>query len=378
MNEFSYAQQLPSGIRSRYVDNTNGLRMHVLEAGYESAGRPVALLLHGFPELAWSWRHVMLELAHDGWHVLAPDQRGYGATSGWDDSYDGDLSKFRLLNLVRDTLGLVFAMDLKRVDVLMGHDFGAILAPWCVLARPDVFQSVALMSAPFAGPPAIVPADDSPKKDIHAELAALSRPRKHYHQYYSTRSANADMLHCSQGVHAFLRAYFHVKSADWDGNRPHRLEAWEADELAKLPTYYVMDRDVNMAETVAPQMPERDVIEACEWLSEAALSVYSGAFAHTGFQGGLNWYRARASTQFEPELQIFAGRTIDVPSVFIAGASDWGAYQTPGALERMRDTVCTNMSGCHLVDGAGHWVQQEQPGAVVQLLRDFLSDLRIS
>ena len=157
--------------------------MHVLEAGHEPKGRPVALLLHGFPELAWCWRHVLLELAHDGWHVLAPDQRGYGATSGWDDSNDGDLSKFQLLNLVRDTLGLVFAMDLKQVGVLKGHDFGAILAPWCVLTQPDIFKSMALMSAPFAGPTAIISAVDSPAKNICAELAGLPRPRKYYHQY---------------------------------------------------------------------------------------------------------------------------------------------------------------------------------------------------
>jgi pimeloyl-ACP methyl ester carboxylesterase len=377
MSHFTYEHHLPSGIRSRYVDNTNGLRMHVLEAGYESPERPVALLLHGFPELAWSWRHVMLELAREGWHVLAPDQRGYGATTGWDGDYDGNLANFRLMNLARDTLGLVFALGLNRVDALMGHDFGAILAPWCVLTRPDVFRSLVLMSAPFAGPPAIPSASEPPATNVHAELASLLRPRKHYHQYYSTRAANTEMRTCPQGVHAFLRAYFHVKSADWEGNLPHPLTAWNASELAKLPTYYVMDIGDDMAATVAPYMPDKAAVTACEWLPEAALSIYSAAFSHTGFQGGLNWYRARASAQFEPELQIFAGCKISVPTMFIAGASDWGAYQTPGALERMRDVVCTNMAGCHLLDGAGHWVQQEQPESVARLLREFLSNLRI-
>src|ERR1700710_2722950 len=97
---------LPPGIRERYVDNVNGLRVHLLEAGYESKGRPCLLLLHGFPELAYSWRKVMLPLAAAGYHVVAPDQRGYGRTTGWDGDYDGDLSSFRLLNLVRDTMGL--------------------------------------------------------------------------------------------------------------------------------------------------------------------------------------------------------------------------------------------------------------------------------
>src|SRR3981189_2374086 len=100
---------LPPGIRSRFVDGINGLRMHVLEAGYETKGRPCVLLLHGFPELAFSWRKVMPALAEAGYHVIAPDQRGYGRTTGWDANYDGDLASFRLLNLVRDALGLVSA-----------------------------------------------------------------------------------------------------------------------------------------------------------------------------------------------------------------------------------------------------------------------------
>src|SRR3979490_53962 len=92
---------LPSTIRSRYVDNINGLRMHVLEAGFETAGRPCLLLLHGFPELAFSWRKVMPALAASGYHVIAPDQRGYGRTTGWNDSFDADPDAFRILNMVR-------------------------------------------------------------------------------------------------------------------------------------------------------------------------------------------------------------------------------------------------------------------------------------
>ena len=104
---------LPAAIRSRYVDNINGLRMHVLEAGFETKGRPCVLLLHGFPELAYSWRKVMPELAAAGYHVIAPDQRGYGRTTGWDANYDGDLASFRLTNLVRDALGLVSAFGYR-------------------------------------------------------------------------------------------------------------------------------------------------------------------------------------------------------------------------------------------------------------------------
>src|SRR5205809_405795 len=93
---------LPQGIRSRFVGGINGLTMHILEAGFAAKGRPCILLLHGFPELAYSWRKVMLPLAAAGYHVVAPDQRGYGRTTGWDSNYDGDLSAFRVLNIVRD------------------------------------------------------------------------------------------------------------------------------------------------------------------------------------------------------------------------------------------------------------------------------------
>ena len=368
---------LPSGIRARFVQGINGLTVHMLEAGYETPGRPCLLLLHGFPELAWSWRKVMVPLAAAGFHVVAPDQRGYGRTTGWDPNYDGDLASFRMLNLVRDAMGLVSALGYRSVEAVVGHDFGASVAAWCAVVRPDVFKRMAIMSAPFAGPPAL-PFDTDGKPaaakadDIHAALAVLDRPRKHYQWYYSTRAANSDMQHCKQGVHDFLRAYYHHKSADWRGNKPHRLASWTAAELAKMPTYYIMDRDWDMAATVAAEMPSAAQAAICPWLTEAELRVYSTEYQRIGFQGGLQWYRCRTENVGQAELQIFAGRTIDVPSLFVAGSSDWGVYQAPGNVEKMRDSVCTRMIGCHLLDGAGHWVQQEQPEQVTRLLLELL------
>ncbi len=363
---------LPAGIRSRMVSGINGLAMHVLEAG--APGRPCVLLLHGFPELAYSWRKIMLPLAAAGYHVVAPDQRGYGRTTGWDARYDGDLGSFRLLNLARDALGLVFSLGHKSVALVAGHDFGSPVAAWCALVRPDVFRSVALMSSPFAGPPAVPDGAVRPPPDpVHADLAALDPPRKHYQWYYSTREAGADMRECAQGIDAFLRAYYHVKSADWKANRPHRLESWSARELAKLPRYYTMDLGKGMAETVAPDMPAPSEIVACDWLREEELGVYSAEYSRTGFQGGLQWYRCRTTGAFNPELQLFAGRTIDVPACFIAGSSDWGAWQMPGDLEKMQGSACTQMRGCHFIDGAGHWVQQEKPREVSRLLAQFLA-----
>ncbi len=371
------AAVLPADIRARFVDDVNGLRVHVLEAGFAAPGRPLVLLLHGFPEIAYSWRKIMPALAASGYHAVAPDLRGYGRTTGWSADYDADLRPFRLLNAVRDALGLVFALGYRRAAVV-GHDFGSPVAAWCALVRPDVFKSVALMSAPIPGPPELpfetdgkppaVPASPT----IHEALAALPRPRKHYQWYYSTRPANAQMWHCKQGVHDFLRAYFHHKSADWKDNRPHRLAGWSAEELAKMPTYYIMDLFDDMPATVAKEMPSAAEIAACRWLPDRELAVYAREYERTGFQGGLNWYRSRTSGAFESELQLFSGRTIDVPSIFIAGKSDWGVYQAPGAFEHMQSVFCTDMQGCHLIDGAGHWVQQEQPAAVSRLLIDFL------
>jgi pimeloyl-ACP methyl ester carboxylesterase len=372
---------LPTGVRSRFVPDINGLRIHVLEAGFETGGRPCVLLLHGFPELAYSWRKVMPLLAAAGFHVVAPDLRGYGRTTGWHANYDNDsdLESFRLLNAVRDALALVFALGHRSVAAVVGHDFGSPVAAWCALVRPDVFRSVALMSAPFAGPPAS-PFDIAngaqrtgvSGPDIHEAMAKLARPRKHYQWYYSTRPANADMWHCAQGVHAFLRAYYHHKSADWRRNRPFKLAGWTAEELAKMPTYYIMDLGETMAETVAHEMPTAAEIAACRWLPDEELAVYAGEYQRTGFQGGLQWYRRGTGELDTAELQLFSGRTIDVPSIFIAGSSDWGIYQRPGAIERMQESACTRMQGCHPIDGAGHWVQQEQPERVSELLVRFL------
>jgi pimeloyl-ACP methyl ester carboxylesterase len=374
------ATTLSPGIRSRLVQDINGLSIHILEAGYEAAGRPCILLLHGFPELAYSWRKVMQPLSQKGYHVIAPDQRGYGRTTGWDRNYDGDVGSFRMFNLVRDTLGLISALGYRSVAAVVGHDYGSPVAAWCSIIRPDLFDSVVLMSAPFGGTPSLPFNTDNvaPQKkasltsNIHEELAALPRPRKHYQWYYTTRETNYNMLHGPQGIHGFLRAYYHYKSADWKQNKPFPLKSWTATELAKIPSYYIMDLDKGMAETVAKEMPSAAQIAECNWLTDDELRVYSAEYARTGFQGGLNWYRCSKNASYTAELQVFSGRTIDVPSCFISGASDWGVYQRPGNLERMQSTACTDMLGVYLVEGAGHWVQQEQPEEVSKRIIQFL------
>jgi pimeloyl-ACP methyl ester carboxylesterase len=360
---------LPAGISARRVEGINGLTMHLLEAG--EAGRPVLLLLHGFPELAYSWRRVMLPLAEAGYHVIAPDQRGYGRTTGWSDAYDTDLRDFSLFTLIRDQLSLLKALGIAQLHAVIGHDFGSPVAAHCALVRPDVFRRVALMSAPFAGPPALGSSMRAPARDIAQDLAALPRPRKHYHWYYATRPANGDLMSSPQGLPAFIRAYYHHKSGDWAGNDVHPLAGWTASELAKLPTYYVMDAHETMPQTVAHEMPDAATIAACEWLTEEELAVYAQEYGRTGFQGGLNWYRTRF-TGTNAEMEAFAGKRIEVPATFIGGARDWGVQQAPGALAKMEREATADWRGTHLVPGAGHWVQQERPAETVALLLAFL------
>lgn len=366
--------RLPEGVRSRFIEGIQGMRMHVLEAGSDQPDRPLLLLLHGFPELAFSWRYLMPGLAEAGYRVIAPDLRGYGRTTGWDDRYDAELSDFRMLNLVRDVIGLMHALGHKEAASVIGHDFGSPLAAWCATLRPELFRSVVLMSAPFGGPPPL-PGTGAvrPAVDVHEAMLALPRPRRHYQWYYATPEANAHMLQAPQGLSDFLRAYYHVKSADAGGERPYPLPAWDAESLARLPTYYVMDAGQTMPQTVAPHMPSREQVQACQWLPEADLAVYAAEYARTGFQGGLHWYRCNTSGRFVAEHQTWAGRRITIPSAYIAGAMDWGIHQRPGEFDRMRNIQCTRMLECALLEDAGHWVQQEQHEATLQVLQRFLA-----
>lgn len=376
---------LPKGVRSRMIQGVNGLDVHILEAGYESPDRPLALLLHGFPDLAYGWRHLMPILADAGYHVVAPDQRGFGRTTGWDGSYDAQLGAFSFLNMTRDALGLVSALGYRRTAMLVGHDFGSPVAAYCALARPDVFPSVVLMSAPFPGTPAFPfnTADgaapsalpNAGNQKLAAALAALDPPRKHYQQYLSTREANDDLWHAPQGLHAFLRAFFHAKSADWSGNKPYPLKAPTPQELAQLPTYYVMELGKTMSQTVAPFHPSAAEVLACQWLTEPELDVYTAEYGRTGFQGALQAYRVFTDPALNAELRLFSGRTIDVPSLFIGGKSDWANYVSPGAIDIMKTKATTRMRGIELIDGAGHWIQQEQPARLGTLLLAFMKEV---
>jgi pimeloyl-ACP methyl ester carboxylesterase len=379
---------LPEGVISRYVECPSiGLTFHFLEAGYRDVpkfSKKLILLLHGFPELAFSWRKVIPKLVSQGYYVVAPDQRGYGRTTGWDNStWDKtDLSEFTSTTLVRDMVLFVNALGYKEVHTVVGHDFGAVSASMCALMRPDMFKNLVLMSHPYKAIPGVPfntahasaeSKPESPAVNIQKDLANLPEPKKHYRNYNSTEPAASDWLHPPEGLQSYLRGYWHVKSADWARNKPHPLAALTAEEMAKMPHYYIMPLQSTMPEVVTNLMEGEDRSKTTSWLSDADLAVYVQEWQRTGFQGGLNWYRSRVEPKGLFDLQLFAGRSIDVPTAFISGAQDWGNQQEPGALKKMPET-CTKFKGIVMVEGAGHWPQQEQPEKVAtELLKFFAS-----
>ena len=214
---------LPAGLRERQINSdASDLSYHIIEAGEK--GKPLILLLHGFPELAYSWRKIMPSLAQNGFYAVAFDQRGFGRTTGWDNSdfHQVDLRTFSQTNLVRDVIVLAVRLGYHQVECIVGHDFGCVPAAWSAVARPDFFRHVILMSQPFTGSPKLPFDTDSTdstedkaqaRPDLHKELSQLSPPRKHYRWYYSTAQATQEMSP-RKDLDIFLRGYFHLKSAD--------------------------------------------------------------------------------------------------------------------------------------------------------------------
>lgn len=370
---------LPAGLQERQVTSSaSDLSYHIIESG--SKGNPLIILLHGFPELAYSWRKVMPALA-TGFYVVAFDQRGYGRTTGWDtSSFEcADLRTFTQTNLVRDVIVLVQRLGYHRVECIVGHDFGCVPASLAALSRPDIFRQIVLLGHPFLGSPRL-PFDIAPEKeeslaelDIHEELRQLDPPRKHYRWYYSTAEANPEMA-SKKGLFEFLRGYFHLKSADAH-NDPRPIKELTAKELAILPRYYVMPLELGMRDTVAQDMLGEETRKMREksprWFPDAELDIYASEFARTGFQGGLNWYRVMTNPNLQRDVDLFAGKKIEVPLLYITGTKDWLIYQHPGSIDKMRG-ACTDFRGVRWIEDAGHWVQQEQPEKVVEQILEFL------
>jgi pimeloyl-ACP methyl ester carboxylesterase len=375
---------LPSGVRPRLVPNVNGLTVNMLEAG--TAGQPLVLLIHGFPNLGYSWRKVMPAFASAGYYVIAPDCRGFGRTAGWDNSWDADPAPFLVLNMVRDQIALLYALGYRRAEMVVGHDQGEHIAVYAAIVRPDMFLRLTTISASGGGPPSF-PFSGSQRPpaysaaELDAEYAKLNPPRRGYQDYWASREADDDMKHVAQGMSQFFRAFYYTKGGEFPQNqnlmplRPMPTAREAAAENARMPEYYVMRRDRSMPATMAAHMPSTEYIRNCKWFTDAECGVYGQEYSASGWTGALHEYRHRRNNGFPATLaeqRTFSGRTIDVPAQFIAGKQDWGANRIPGGPLQAGRNGYTNFKGVQLVDHAGHWPHEEQPEIVSQQLIGFL------
>ncbi len=309
----------------------NGIRLRVTEQGTG----PLVLLCHGWPEIAHSWRRQLPALAAAGFHAVAPDMRGFGGSDAPE-----AVEAYSLLHLVGDMVGLVAALG-EREAVVVGHDWGANVAWNCALLRPDLFRAVAAMSVPYR-----------PRGPV-APLAAL-------------RAA---------GQHNFYWLYFQP---------PGIAEAeFERDPAASLRRILGgigsgRPRDPNQVLTLPEGggfldlMPEP--VSRPDWLPEGDLAVMADAYRRTGFRGGLNYYR-NIDRNWEL-LAPWQGALIQQPALFIAGRSDPVIASAIGqkGLEALPQTV-PGLRRTMMVEGAGHWIQQERPDEVNAALISFLHAL---
>jgi pimeloyl-ACP methyl ester carboxylesterase len=315
----------------RFVD-TNGVRLRVFEAG--DRGAPVVVLAHGFPELAYSWRHQIPALADAGYHVLAPDQRGYGGSSRPDavEAYD-------IHALCADVVGLLDDVGARR-GVFVGHDWGAPVAWNAALLHPDRVAAVAGLSVPPTPRP-------------------QARPTEAWRQMF--------------GENFFYILYFQqpgVADAELDGDPARTMRRM----IGGLRPSGDKDAAVRMIapgpEGFIDRLPEPDGLP--EWISQDELDHYIAEFTRTGFTGGLNWYR-NFDRNWETTAEL-ADATTGVPALFLAGSADpvLGFTRPDRATE-----VVTGPYRQVLIDGAGHWLQQERPDEVNTVLLEFLAGVRL-
>lgn len=357
-------------INSKIIKNVNGLNFYIRETNTEKKPNNIIVLLHGFPELSYSFRFLMILFAKQGYYCIAPDQRGYGKTYSIKKEKIGN---FSIINLSKDIFELLKKLQIKKCH-LIGHDFGSYVSSYIALIYPKYITSLTIMSMPFGGSP--------DKKNtnklaiINKELRNLYPKRKHYQYYFSSKNAAKNIISCSQGLKSFLRSYFYFKSYDYPKNKPFKLSAFTAYELAKMPEYYIMNYNLGMAQTVKKYAPSQKEINNCKWLPEEDLLVYYKSFNLRGIQEPLNWYKVMLSTKENNNLiKLKLSNAIDIPALFIAGSADWGVYQKPGELKKMESLFFNNYAGRKIIKKAGHWVQQENPKDTFQEIILFLSKI---
>ncbi len=317
---------------------TNGIRMHYVEAG----SGPLVILLHGFPESWYSWRHQLPAVAAAGFRAVAVDMRGYGGTTAPEAT-----GAYTLSHMIGDVVGVVGALGESQA-VVVGHDWGAPIAWYSALMRPDVFRAVVGMSVPYVAP-AVLPAGVT----MTGRMRETAGPDREYYRLYFQEPGVAEE-NMEADVERTVRGFLYSISGDvvtdgvfdrgWDG-------------------YFPVGQDF-MQQLVVPEVLP-------PWLSEDDVKVYAAELTRSGFHGGLSWYRNYDS---QPAiLGPFVGTTITAPSMYISGENDLIAANPP-ALQKF-PTSLPGLRGVHVLPDAGHWVQQERPEQVNDALVSFLLSL---
>jgi len=306
--------------------SVNGLTMHIAEQG---AG-PLVLLLHGFPESWYSWRHQFQPLADAGFHVVAPDQRGYAGT----DKPEA-IDQYTLLHLVGDVIGLIHALG-EREAVVVGHDWGAPVAWNTALLRPDIIRGVAGLSVP--------PGRRAPARPLDL---LEQRFGKNFYQLYFQEPGVAD-AELGRDLKDTFRRFLVAASGDGEARATAGENAGFLDAMPRPET-----------------LPS--------WLTEADIDAFAEQYQRDGFTGGLNWYR-NINRNWELTA-AWAGAQITPPSLYVTGTRDLvRTFGAPDFIEKLPELL-PNLRGVVDLEGCGHWTQQERPDEVNAALVEFLKGL---
>ncbi|MFF1923766.1 alpha/beta fold hydrolase [Streptomyces sp. NPDC058221] len=305
-------------------------RIHLVEQG----SGPLVLLLHGFPESWYSWRHQLPVLAAAGYRAVAVDVRGYGRSSR-----PGDAAAYRMLELVEDSAALVHALG-ESDAVVVGHDWGSTIAANCALLRPDVFRAVGLLSVPYA------PRGGPRPSEVFAGMGGDQ-------EFYVSRFQEPGVAEAEiePDVRGWLAGFYAAFSAD-------TMPAPDA------PDPHFAGRGGTLRERFPKGRPG--------WLGEAELDFYAGEFERTGMTGALNRYR-NMDRDWE-DLADFDGAPVTQPSLFIGGSLDASTTWLADAIAAYPTTL-PGLVSSHILDGCGHWIQQERPEEVNRILTDWLASL---
>lgn len=314
------------GATTKYVER-DGVRLRVFHQGEG----PTVLLLHGFPELAYSWRHQFAPLAAAGYRVVAPDQRGYGESSRPE-----PIDAYRVEELAADAAAVIEAFGAPAV--VIGHDWGAPVAWHTALRHEAAVRAVGSLSVPHArrapGPP------------LDLMRAAAGADHIHYIDYFQEPGLAEGEF--EGDVRSSLLGFLWAISGD--APREERF------------------RPIERGKRFLDSLTVPHVLPA--WLTEGDLQTYVAAFRASGFRGGLNWYR-NVNRNWEDTADL-AEAVVRQPAMFVTGSRD--PARNPAAMERLKD-VAPDLRMFEVLDGCGHWTQQERPAEVTRLLLRFLSSI---